>query len=138
MAITLYDTTDQVLQYLYSTNSSLRPAIEEYCEKIYGRHSGVNSLSSMSQLVIDDFIEKIGDKFCITPAGEAIMLKYGSYSAYRKTIDEKIAAKAVLAPDQLKSISDNTVDRKTIGIFTLIVLVLAVIGIILAALHHKG
>ena len=138
MAINLHDTSDEVLQYLYSTSACLRTEVQEHCEKIFGRQSGVNSLSSMSQLVLDDLIEKTGSDFHITPAGEEIMIKYGSYSAYKKTVDEKINAAKALAPAQLNDISKNTVDRKTIAFWTVVLLVAAVAGIIFTALHHKG
>jgi hypothetical protein len=138
MPVSTNETADQVLQYLYSTNSSMRSAIEEYCERIYGRQSGVNSLSSMSQLVIDDLIEKTGTSFNITPAGQEIMLKYGSYSAYKKTIEEKMAAKAELAPEQLRAFSKNTVGRKTIAFWVIVLLAAAVIGIVITAIRHKG
>jgi hypothetical protein len=138
MPVTLDETSDQVLRFLSSNNAGGRSEIQEFCEKIYGIQSGVNSLSSMCQLVLDDFIEKTEDSYHITPAGLEIMKKYGSYSTYRKSYEEKMAAQAALAPAQLKAISNNTVDRKTVAVWTVVLLVIAVIGIIFIAFHHKG
>jgi len=138
MLVTLDETSDQVLRFLSSNPAGKRTEIQDFCEKIYGRQSGVNSLSSMCQLVLDDFIEKTEDYYQITPAGMEIMQKFGSYSTYRKSSLEKLAAQAALAPAQLKAISNNTVDRKTVAVWTVILLAVAVAGIIFIAFHHKG
>jgi hypothetical protein len=136
MAVTFNDTSDQVLHYLHNTRACLRSSVEEYFEKIYGKQSGINPLSSMGQLVIDDLIvEETDHQFHVTAAGEDILRKYGSYTAYKKSLEIKPVAESL--PVQ-QDIPEEILGRKRIPTWVFVLLAIVIAAILVTALYHKG